>query len=168
MKKMIIATCVILVVVVGCVFLFSGNGNASVKTNKTNNKKNTFGLTYDNVDVTPGVKFNKDKIKKDAEVSVIPSCAIEGNDNIYKYDNVEITTNDYGNKEVVYSIYFLDETAVTNEGIKIGDSKEDVKKAYPNIDDSVATYTYDKDGVRVMFTIENDVVKAIEYIYIFE
>lgn len=168
MKKVIIAVCVLVVVVVGCIFLFSGNENDSVKTNKTNNRKDTFGLKYENVDVTPGIEFNKDKIKKEAEVSVIPSCAIEGNDNIYRYDNMEITTNDYGDKEVVYSIYFLNETAVTNEGIKIGDAKEDVKKAYPGIDDSVATYTYDKDGVRAMFTIENDVVKAIEYIYIFE
>lgn len=168
MKKIIIAICVALVVIVGCVFLFSNSGNNNVTTNKNNNKENTFGLKYENVDITPGVKFNKNKIKKEAEVSVIPSCAIDGNDNIYKYDNVEITTNDYGNKEVVYSIYFLDETVVTNEGIKIGDSKDDVKKAYPDIDDSVATYTYDKDGIRAMFTIENDVVKAIEYIYIFE
>lgn len=167
MKKVIIAICVVLVVIVGCVFLFGGNDNDNVSTNKAN-KKEKFGLKYENVDVTPGVNFSKDKIKKEAEVSVIPSCAIEGNDNIYKYDNVEITTNDYGDKEVVYSIYFLNDTVKTNEGIKIGDSKEDVKKAYPDIDDSVATYTYDKDGVRVMFTIENDVVKAIEYIYIFE
>lgn len=165
-KKIIIALVVIIVLVVGCLFLFSGNDNDSVKTNSS--KKNTFGLSYENVDITPGVNFNKDKIKKEAEVSVIPSCAIDGNDNIYKYDNIEITTNDYGNKEVVYSVYFLDDTAKTNEGIKIGDSKEDVKNAYPNIDDSVATYTYDKDGVRAMFTIENDVVKSIEYIYIFE
>lgn len=168
MKKVIMATCVVLVIIVGCVFLFSGNGNNDVTTNKGSNKKNTFGLKYENVDVTPGIKFNKNKIKKEADVSVIPSCAIDGNDNIYKYDNVEITTNDYGDKEIVYSIYFLDDTVSTDEGIKIGDSKDDVLKAYPDIDDSVATYTYDKDGIRVMFTIENDVVKAIEYIYIFE
>lgn len=167
MKKIIIGVCVLLVVVVGCIFLFTGNNDDSVKTNK-NNKSAKFGLKYENVDITPGTNFNNDKIKKEASVSVIPSCAIDGNDNIYKYDNIEITTNDYGDKEVVYSVYFINDTAVTNEGIKIGDSKEEVKKAYPNVDDSVATYTYDKDGVRAMFTIENDVVKAIEYIYIFE
>lgn len=167
MKKIIIAVIVALVVIVGCVFLFSGNGD-DVKTSKSN-KKETFGLKYENVDITPGVNFKKDKIKKEAEITVVPSCAIDGNDNNYKYDNIEITTNDYGDKEVVYSVYFLNDSVKTNEGVKIGDSKDDVKKAYPDVDDSVsATYTYDKDGVRVMFHMEDDVVKSIEYIYIFE
>jgi hypothetical protein len=58
------------------------------------------------------------------------SCAFEGLDKTYQYDSFVITTYPQGDKDYVYSFWFLDDFAQTNEGIKIGDDQAKAETAY--------------------------------------
>lgn len=166
MKKVIIAVCIVLLVLVGGIF-FLNRGNDDVKVN-TPKKEQKFKLTYEGIDITPGVEFKSDSLNKEFEKMVIPSCAnVEGEDNVYKYDNVEITATKYDTYEGVFSVLFLNDTVATDEGIKIGSTTEEVKKAYKGVDTSTSTYIYEKDDVKVLFTTENDKVISIEYVYMY-
>ena len=182
MKKVIIGVLAIVVIAVGTVLVFnaikggtddkgSSNKTQESDSNKKNMKKVNVSLTYMGTDITPGKTFKEKSISKKASKSTLPSCAFEGNDNVYTYDNIEITANVSGKTETIYSVYFIDETAETSEGIKIGDTKKKLIEVYGDnyIDDiSVITYVDETGKRQINFEIENDEITGIEYVLVIE
>lgn len=169
MKKIMVAILACLLITTGCV-----DKKTDVKddTNDGNNvqnvgKKNITGtLTYMDADITPGRSFNAKSIAAEATKSELPSCAFEGMDHVYRYDNIEITANVKDGKETIYLVYFIDETAVTNEGVKIGDSKSRMLEAYGDgYTNDVTLYSYISDNgkVQINFQIEDDIITGIDY-----
>ncbi len=59
-----------------------------------------------------------------------PSCAFEGLDKIYRYNGFEIRTYPDGKQDLVYQIIFLNDLVSTQEGIRIGSSRQDVISRY--------------------------------------
>ena len=92
------------------------------------------------------------------------SCAFEGLDKTYQYDSFVITTYPVGDKDYVYSFWFLDDFAQTNEGIKIGDAQDKVEAAYgADVFNGKNAYTMKKgDGVFEVI-IKDGVVADITY-----
>lgn len=92
------------------------------------------------------------------------SCAFEGLDKTYQYDSFVITTYPVGDKDYVYSFWFLDDFAQTNEGIKIGDSQDKVEQAYgAEVFNGKNAYTMKKgDGIFEVI-IKDGVVDNITY-----
>ena len=92
------------------------------------------------------------------------SCAFEGLDKTYQYDSFVITTYPVGDKDYVYSFWFLDDFAQTNEGIKIGDAQDKVETAYgADVFNGKNAYTMKKgDGVFEVI-IKDGVVADITY-----
>lgn len=146
----------------------SNNSSDTQGENKGENmKKVNVSLTYMDTDITPGKTFNAKSIKKTASKSTLPSCALQGEDNVYTYDNIEITANVSGKTETIFSVYFLDETVKTNEGIKIGDTKKKLVQTYGDnyIDDETLITYVDETGKRqINFQIEDGIVTGIEYV----
>ena len=66
------------------------------------------------------------KLGKAKSVFEQNSCAYQGKDKVYSYDGFEISTYPVGKKEYVSSVYILDGTVQTEEGIKIGSGSKDV------------------------------------------
>lgn len=85
--------------------------------------------------------------------------------NIYEYDTLEIETYIDNGIEKVYSITFTSPEQETKEGIKIGDSKEQMLKTYKEdyqepIDN---IFIYNISNTNLSFTIENDIIVGIRY-----
>ncbi len=83
---------------------------------------------------------------------------------IYSYDDFEIETSLENNIEKIKSLWFTSENITTNEGIKIGDTKEKMEQTYGHAttnQDNV--YVYNLNGTNLSFVTENDKIINIEY-----
>lgn len=67
-----------------------------------------------------------EQLGKPAETFEAPSCAFSGTSYTYTFDKFKLETYPEDNTNKVYAVTLL-EGAVTPEGLKIGDSAEDVK-----------------------------------------
>jgi hypothetical protein len=96
----------------------------------------------------------------------LSSCAFDGNDKVYTYENMEITVSPLDGKDIVYSVYFLNDRITTKEGVKITDDKETMIETYgENYKNINNKYSYLKGDVLLSFIIENDIIISIEYMY---
>ena len=80
-----------------------------------------FFFLMDGVKLIPGNAFDADARPEANDVFQVPSCAIEGTDDVFGYDAVEITAYNDGTGPVIYSIYMLDPNVSTAEGLYLGD-----------------------------------------------
>ncbi|MGE5455808.1 MAG: lipoprotein [Ignavibacteriales bacterium] len=159
MKKIIILFLVLTIVVTGC-----NSKNNNIK--KENNDGETLTFAYKGVDVTPGLEFKSSSIDEEANYIELTSCAFEGNDKVYTYENIEITASQMNGKDTVYSVYFLNDKVATPEGVKIADDKSVMIEKYGEDYEQISNqYKYVKSNVILSFIVENDVIISIEYQY---
>ncbi len=93
------------------------------------------------------------------------SCAFEGLDKTYTYGHVEVDTYPQGEQDFISSIYFLDDIPVTNEGIKVGSSQEEMEAAYGTDYTAVGTecvYTRGNSELRII--VEEGKVSSIQFV----
>lgn len=96
-----------------------------------------------------------------------PSCAFEGEDNVYDYEKFQITTYVTNNSEVFTGVYILDESIQTKEGIHIGSTKQEMIDAYgEEYTENYGAYTYNKGKTDLSFVLVDDVITAISYLHI--
>ncbi|MFA6327342.1 MAG: hypothetical protein WCX15_00500 [Bacilli bacterium] len=127
----------------------------------------TFELSYQEIEIIPGKDFQSSALK-DEELNFmeLSSCAFDGNDKVYTYENMEITVSPLDGKDIVYSVYFLNDRITTKEGVKITDDKETMIETYgENYKNINNKYSYLKGDVLLSFIIENDIIISIEYMY---
>ncbi len=177
-KKMILSIlCVVMMLsMVACT---NNNDSNSNETNTTNANKEDSSLEV----VEPkGYLFNYKEM--DIEVNVLAtdvidnlgepksyfesaSCAFQGLDKIYSYSGFNINTYEVDGVDHILSIDLLDDSVSTKEGIEIGSSKDKVISAYGECSNGADnSYEYIKDGMKLHIIFENDIVTAIEYLYI--
>ena len=135
-------------------------------TGGSNNPGATEGFSYTlaGVKLTPGAAFPKDQLPEPASVYTVPSCAIEGMDNVYNYTTVEVTAFQDSNGEVIYSIFILDANTPTPEGLFIGDALSQAEALYGTDyqrQDNQITYT--KGNTLLVMLLQNDFINTIEY-----
>lgn len=126
--------------------------------------ESAFQFAYEGVTLTPGGDFDASALGDPLDRSTVPSCAFDGNDNVYNYGAFELTAYVDGDKERIYSIYFIDSNLSTPEGLSLGDSVDDMKSFYG--EDCVVeetSYTYTRGETSLIVIIQNDVVFSIEY-----
>lgn len=83
---------------------------------------------------------------------------------IYSYDDFEIETSLENNIEKIKSLWFTSENITTNEGIKIGDTKEKMEQTYGHATTNQGNvYVYNLNGTNLSFVTENDKIINIEY-----
>ena len=96
------------------------------------------------------------------------SCAYQGKDKVYTYTGFELTTYPVNGKDCIASVYFLDETVATPEGIKIGSKAADVVNVYGNgynkDEQKFGTYSYSTDTAELRIYTTKDVVDGVEYL----
>lgn len=168
MKKVLLSFLIVFLSLffVGC----ESKEDIPININEESSKFSDFNISYDNVDVTPGVVFDYTDIKgKTPKISTISGCALYGYDHVYTYDNIEIVANinSEENIETVYSVYFKDDTVSTPEGIKIGSSVDSLLKAYgKEYDEFNGVYTFNGVGLFLQVQTKDDKVTSIEYIMV--
>ena len=91
------------------------------------------------------------------------SCAFDGKDKVYDYGGYQLQFYQKNNKDVLYSVTFMDDTVKTPEGIKIGDAKSKVLSAYSTAKENGNVITVDGGNMELKFTIANDLVTGVIY-----
>lgn len=151
MKKVFVLGMICLLFLVGC-------GQESAKTEEK------YSFFYNNMDFVLGEIFTREKFGTEVEYSEVTSCAFEGLDKTFKYEHYEITTYPDGEDDRIYSIYLLDDTVSTKEGVKITDDVSKMKEVYGSeYTKQGESYLYSKNGTTLQFYTSNGVIIGIEY-----
>lgn len=124
----------------------------------------SFSFTLAGVTLVPGNAFDADALPEATELFQVPSCAIEGTDDVYNYDTVEVTAYNDGTGPVIYSIYLLDPNTATDEGLYLGDEKAQVESLYgTDYEDIDGELVYTKGMTELRIILEEDLVVSIEF-----
>lgn len=92
------------------------------------------------------------------------SCAFEGLDKTYGYGGYFVSTYPDGDKDYVYSAWFVDDSVTTEEGIYIGSTKAEVEKAYgTDCFGGSNTATLTKGATKLIIILTDDAVSSIQY-----
>ncbi len=93
-----------------------------------------------------------------------PSCAFQGLDKTYTYAGFELVTYELDKVDYVLSVSLRDDSLTTPEGVTIGSSLDDVKKAYgDSFTQDGNSYQYTKGNSILTFIVENGAVTSVEY-----
>lgn len=127
-------------------------------------------VEYQGTIIYAGMSFSEDLIDEEYAYSEVTSCAFDGVDKVYTYSGIEITVANVNDQDVIYSIYFIDDSVSTKEGIKISDSIDLVFSTYGEeysmpIDNK---YIYEYGDTELIFIESNDYISSIEYVLISE
>lgn len=127
-------------------------------------EEGVFGFLYEGVTLVPGEIFDPSVLPGYSGLSEVPSCAFDGNDNVYNYELFELTAYIEEDGERVYSIYFIDPNLPTTEGLCLGDTADAMKSLYGEGYEAEGTACiYTRGNTLLSIIVENDIVKGIEY-----
>ncbi|MCC8139854.1 MAG: hypothetical protein LIO67_06090 [Lachnospiraceae bacterium] len=130
-------------------------------------EEGVFSFEADGVTLTPGEAFDASALPDADDVYTVPSCAVEGSDNVYNYTTFEVTAYDAGDGEVTYSIYLIDPNITTPEGLALGDGVDTVTELYgDNYEEDGTAMIYTRGETKLSIILQNDVVVSIEYLLI--
>ncbi len=96
------------------------------------------------------------------------SCVHDGFDRVYYYAGYEINTQPTASGgEVITSIYLVDDSIATDEGLRIGDTLDAVLQLYGEVSADAGVYTYSKtdSGVTASIHIAVDAAGYVTSIY---
>ena len=123
-----------------------------------------FSFTYEDVELIPGADFDPAVLPEADSVFEVPSCAIEGTDNVYSYPPFELTAYNDGTGEVIYSIYLLDADTCTDEGLYVGDDLDRVTELYgTDYAENDTELTFTKGATTLNLLMDGETVISIEY-----
>ncbi len=123
-----------------------------------------FSFTFEGVELIPGQPFDAAALPEPESIYQVPSCAIEGTDNVYNYGTIEVTAFNDGTGEVIYSVYIVDANTPTDEGLYIGDTVDHVIAAYG--EDCVqenGQITYQKGETLLVMIMDGEYVLSIDF-----
>ena len=131
---------------------------------QTAQNSTTYVFEYQGVKLQPGAAFDASALPEATSTYTVPSCALEGTDNVYNYDTFEVTAYDEGKGEFIYSIYFIDPNLTTPEGLALGDTLDKVIDLYgENYVQEGTSYTYVGGNTSLVIIMQNDTIASIEY-----
>ena len=118
----------------------------------------------EDVELVPGAPFDSTVLPAPDSLYEVPSCAIEGTDNLYNYGTFELTAFDDGEKELIYSILLTDPNITTTEGLALGDDVQKMVELYgEGYTQQGNAYVYTGDAELLYIIAQNEKVASIEY-----
>lgn len=136
------------------------------KSDQKNSQKEegVFSFAYNGASLVPGELVDHSALPKYTDVAEVPSCAFGGNDNVYDFKLFELTTHVDGEEECIYSIYFVDPNLPTTEGLRLGDTVDDMISLYgEDYEAEENVYAYKRGETSLNMITKNDIVVSIEY-----
>jgi len=97
-----------------------------------------------------------------------PSCAHTGTSKYYTYAGIDIESYPDGKKDRVYIVALIDDSVATAEGIRVGDSRDDLLEVYGEpTSSSDKTYLYEAQGMYLKFimTANGKTISQIQYMH---
>ena len=131
---------------------------------KQKEEKGAFSFVYKEVALIPGEIFEQSVLGEASGFSERETCAFGEKARIYNYEMFELETYVEGDKEYIYSIYFIDPNLPTTEGLCLGDTADDMKALYgEDYEMEGSSYNYTGGDTMLAIITQNDVVVGIEY-----
>ena len=128
-----------------------------------------FVFTFEGVELIPGQIFDASVLPEPASLYQVPSCAIDGTDNVYNYGTIEVTAFNDGTQEIIYSVYIIDANTPTTEGLYIGDTLDMVVSAYgEDYTKEGNQVTYQKGDTLLIVILDGDYVRSIDFRWVVE
>ena len=92
------------------------------------------------------------------------SCAFDGLDKTYYYGSIYLQTYPVGDKDYVFSAWFMDDGVATEEGIYIGCDQQTVEGAYgAECFNGTNAYIVDQGTGKLTVILTDGVVSSIQY-----
>ena len=92
------------------------------------------------------------------------SCAFEGLDKTYFYGSFYMTTYPAGDQDYVFSLWFVDDTLTTAEGVYIGAEQAEAEAAYgADAFNGTNAYVVEKGASKLTVLIDEGYVSSIQY-----
>ena len=116
------------------------------------------------VKLVPGEKFDASVLPAPTTTFEVPSCAFEGTDKVYNYETFEVTAFNDGSNELIYSVYLIEPTVKTPEGLAVGDDAAQIEKLYGEpMQVNANEWVYTNGKVDIYIIVNNETVMSIEY-----
>lgn len=123
-----------------------------------------FTFTYKGVQLITGTPFVPDAMPKPETTYEIPSCAFEGNDTVYGYNELEITAYGTPGQQTIWSVFILDVNTPTTEGLYMGDTKAQAIAIYGSgYTENNTEWVYTKGNTTLRLLFQGDTIISIEY-----
>ena len=142
-------------------FTVGGQHDSTQGTEQKNEETEGFYFMAGDVMVIPGMAFDAETLPAES-VYQVPSCALEGTDNVYSYGSYEITAFNDGEKELVYSIFFVEPDISTPEGLANGDDLSKAKELYGVGKEDDTAWIFTRGNTELHIITEDDVIISIE------
>ena len=129
-----------------------------------------FVFAYDGVDILLGSTDTDTVISAlgDAKSMLdVPSCAHDGTDHVYTYDNMVLTVYEPtdGGAKYISDVMITSDLVATPEGLEIGMSGDDASSKYGDPDESTdTTMTYKRGTSVLLITLSAGSIISIEYL----
>ena len=169
MKKIALILLALMMVSLLCACGDTATDNSTTTTAPSGVSTTPKGYLFTYNDVQFGVDMTIEsvltKLGEPKDKYTSESCAFGGNDTIYYYPSIQISTNDEYGYDRIYSIYLEDDLVSTEKGISVGSTAEQVKEAYgePGANSADTVLIYEKDGMALSFNLEDGKVTSIRY-----
>lgn len=135
--------------------------NTTAETGAVQEDDESFYFMAGDVMVAPGMEFDALALPTE-DVYQVPSCAFEGTDNVYSYGSYEITAYNDGEKEIIYSIFFIEPDVSTPEGLANGDDMSKAAELYGTYTADGTSWIFTRGNTQLHIIGENDVIVSIE------
>lgn len=123
-----------------------------------------YGFVFKGVMLTPGAEFSGEGLPEPQYFYTQPNCALEGDDTIYNYADIEVAVYNDGKKSVIQSVYIINPNLTTPEGLALGDDLTKVTKLYGDTyQTNGAEWQFIKGNMILAILTQDDFVASIEY-----
>ena len=119
------------------------------------------------VDIVPGVRAEDvlGYLGEHRSMQSNPSCAFDGEERIYTYSGFDVYTEYENGKEIIDRVVITSDAVVTERGVRIGDSLDDVVRAYGrDYEKTGENIEYDGERCDLQFFFRDGVVVSIRYL----
>ena len=126
-----------------------------------------FSLGGFDIDMNENISFVVGKLGEPIGIMVLPSCAFDGDDRIYRYPGAELYTYPIGEEDFIHTVSFYDDTIRTAEGgVRLGSKLQAVLDAYgDNYEFDAGLYKFIRGKTTLEFLVSDDIVIGITHRY---
>jgi len=142
----------------------NGTEAPSTQAPTQNSPAKGYAFVYKGAELMPGAAFQSDALPEPEYQYTAPNCALEGNDVVYNYVDIEVAVYSDGESNTIQSIYIINPNLTTPEGLALGDELDKVKQLYgESYTQNAAEWQFAKGNMILSILTQDDFVASIEY-----
>lgn len=126
-----------------------------------------FGFSAYGIVLIPGHVFDASLLPEANSVYAVPNCALDTMDNLYAYDDFELTAYSDGGHEIICSIWLSNPNLATDEGLTFGDGIDRVTQIYgSDREETDTSIVYTRGDTQLSLLMQDGIVVDIQYLWL--